>query len=153
MSTKRYFTAKEVISFTGVKYRQLNYWLEIGVIKCSGRISSGKGCPRLFKFRDLVEIRVVVALTQQGIRPSYLKGAISNLRKRMPKIEDSGIGSLKLFTDGTQVYFSKDSNGILESIDACGQLAFSFCIGAEITRMTSILDISSRPTRYIRKVS
>ncbi len=153
MPTKRYFTAKEVISLTGVKYRQLNYWLETGVIKCSGRISSGRGCPRLFKFKDLVEIRVVVALTQQGIRPSYLKNAISNLRKRMPKIDDDGIGSLKLFTDGTEVYFSKDSNGALESIDACGQLAFSFSIGVEIQRITNILSTSPRPARYIRKAS
>lgn len=150
MEIKRYFTSKEVISFTGVSYRRLDYWLSKGIVKCSGRSSCGRGSTRLYTFNNLIEVRAVKELVEQGMRLNSLKLCISQLRKHLPKISSSPLASVRLVTDGKTIFRILDEDR-LESMDEFGQFAFTFGIGDEILGLSKKVCERIRPIRYERQ--
>ncbi len=151
MKISRYFTAQEVIAFTGITYRRLDYWVRQGIIKASGRQKVGRGSPRLFVFRDIVEIRVALQLTEKGLRISALRECLKSIRKQLPKSK-APLASEKLVTDGKTVFRYVQGNGdVLESLDESGQFAFTFGLGEEVILAVKEIESSASSIRYKRK--
>lgn len=148
---KRYFTAKEVLAYTGITYRQLNYWVCEGIIRASGRSVVRRGYPRLFTFRDIVEIRVVKKLTSHGLKLSALKKCLRSIRKRLPKLE-APLASERLITNGHTLFRYLSDTDTLESLDEFGQFAFSFGLGEEIKAAINDVNKLPKPTRYCKKL-
>lgn len=65
-------------------YRRLDYWVIAGMIQPPGRPGAGRGSRRLFTFSGLLEIRVLVRLTQCGLRLAALRSSVKQFRKRIP---------------------------------------------------------------------
>lgn len=63
---ERAFTAERVLQLTGLSKRQLQYWEDTGLIRpsLSRPDARGRGRPRLYDFRDLVELRMAARLRQ-----------------------------------------------------------------------------------------
>ena len=140
-----YFTSKEVVRITGVSYRRLDYWIRKGIINSSGRKALGKGSNRLFTFKDLIEVRVVAALTAYGLKPSYLKSCIRNLRKTLPKDSDKSFSTSRFLTDGRKLFRAFSEGQQLESLDDFGQFMFAFGVNEEIQRVvTNAKDVNPR---------
>lgn len=150
MGINRYFTAQEVISCTGITYRRLDYWLRQEIIQASGRSKVRRGTPRLFTFRDLVEIRVALQLTEKGLKVSSLRECLLSIRRRLPKLE-APLASERLITDGKVVFRYVPDIGVLESLDEYGQFAFSFGVGEEIQAVVRELEKIPVPVRYKRR--
>ena len=151
MRIYRYFTAREVISFTGITYRRLDCWVNAGVVRASGRSKVKRGQPRLFTFRDIVEIRVVLKLIHHGLRLSLLKDCLKSVRKRIPEVE-SPLASEKLVTDGKKVFRYVPEIGALESFDEFGQFAFAFELGEEIKAVVEEIEKNPFPVRYVKSI-
>jgi uncharacterized protein (DUF433 family) len=84
MSTvvERAFTADRVLRLTGLTKRQLQYWEETGLIRpsYSRPDARGRGRPRLYDFRDLVELRTVAELRRHGISLQLVRKVRDYLR-------------------------------------------------------------------------
>ncbi len=66
---------------------------------------------RLYSFRDLVAIRVLVALRDAGIDPRGLRRVVEYLRKRKGLSATDALASTVLVTDGHDVYEADEING------------------------------------------
>lgn len=148
----RYFTSKEVIAITGVTYRRLDLWVRREIIRPSKRGANGKGSRRLFTFSDVVEVRTLKSLTDNGVRLAALVKCVQRLRADLAGADGSSVSSARLVTDGHTVFRYIAPQDKLESLDEFGQFAFAFGLGDEIaslTRISAKLDRSSRysPTR------
>lgn len=56
------FTTKEAQRLSGLSPRRLQYWDETDFIRPSVAARGGRGLPRLYSFRDLVQLRVAAQL-------------------------------------------------------------------------------------------
>ncbi len=63
---ERAFTADRVLQLTGLSKRKLQYWEDTGLIRpsLSRPDARGRGRPRLYDFRDLVELQTAARLRQ-----------------------------------------------------------------------------------------
>ena len=59
--------ATTVCEITGVSYRQLDYWINSGLITVSGRNTKGSGTVRLLSYRDALNLSIIKALIDEGI--------------------------------------------------------------------------------------
>jgi DNA-binding transcriptional MerR regulator len=149
MVVARYFSSKEVLEATGIRYRQLDYWIRCGIVCASGRAATGNGSRRLFTFTDLVEVRAVQKLTASGMRPKALKKCILHLRAHLPQLISSRLGSYKFVTDGKSVFIVLSENTV-EDISKSGQFCFAFGIDEEMGHVTRFVQMHKRPHRYQR---
>lgn len=132
---------------TNVSYRRLDYWVRTGIIHSSGRPSAGRGSRRFFTFADLVEVRVLVRLTQSGLQLSALRNSLKQFRKKMPELMNAPLSSLRLITDGKTLFRYVPDGEKLESLDEFGQFAFAFDVGEEAFQLREAVISMKRPIR------
>ena len=62
------FTSKQASYLTGCTSHQLRYWDKVKLVSPSIQSSNGKpGVPKLYSFRDIVSLRVVKTLLDNGM--------------------------------------------------------------------------------------
>lgn len=126
------FTAQQACRLTDCTAHQLRYWDRVGLIQPSIQGTGGRpGKRRLYSFRDLVALRVVKSLLDNGMSVQRVRRAWDYLRRTADM--DSHLAEVKLVTDGQSIFKVASDEG--ELIDALreGQLAFFVAID-EITR-------------------
>jgi DNA-binding transcriptional MerR regulator len=126
------FTAQQASRLTGCTQHQLRYWDRVDLVRPSVQGTGGKpGIRRLYSFRDLVALRVVRSLLDNGMSVQRVRRAWDYLRRNADM--DSHLSEVKLVTDGSTIFrvASRDE----ELLDALreGQLAFFVAID-NITR-------------------
>lgn len=117
------FTAEQACKLTNCTPHQLRYWDRVGLVTPSIQNTGGRpGVRRLYSFRDLVALRVVRSLLDNGMSLQRVRRAWDYLRRNGDM--DSHLGHLKLVTDGTTIFGLGSRDG--EVMDALreGQLAF-----------------------------
>jgi DNA-binding transcriptional MerR regulator len=126
------FTAQQASRLTSCTAHQLRYWDRVGLVKPSIQGTGGRpGRRRLYSFRDLVALRVVRSLLDNGMSVQRVRRAWDYLRRTADM--DRHLSDVQLVTDGTSLFAI--SEGEVELLDAIrqGQLAF-FGTLEEITR-------------------
>lgn len=126
------FTADQACRLSGCTHHQLRYWDRVGLVAPSVQGSGGRpGVRRLYSFRDLVALRVVRSLLDNGMSLQRVRRAWDYLR-REGAMEDH-LAQVKLVTDGQSIFtISNDDGEILDALRQ-GQLAFFVAID-EIAR-------------------
>jgi DNA-binding transcriptional MerR regulator len=66
------YTVKRVLAITHVSYQTLNLWAKTGLIQPSITKAAGSGTERVYSFRDLVALKVIVALRSAGVTTKSL---------------------------------------------------------------------------------
>ncbi|HSM02598.1 MAG TPA: MerR family transcriptional regulator [Acidimicrobiia bacterium] len=126
------FTAQQACRLTDCTAHQLRYWDRVGLVQPSIQGTGGRpGKRRLYSFRDLVALRVIKSLLDNGMSVQRVRRAWDYLRRTADM--DSHLAEVKLVTDGQSIFKVASDEG--ELIDALreGQLAFFVAID-EITR-------------------
>lgn len=121
------FTADQATKLTGCTHHQLRYWDRVNLVSPSIQRTGGRpGVPRLYSFRDLVALRVVRSLLDNGMSLQRIRRAWDYLRRNGSM--DDHLSSVTLVTDGTSIFQVGSSDG--ELLDALreGQLAFFVAI-------------------------
>ncbi len=67
------FTASELAWLTGISEEQFRHWTATGIIRASDRDGSAEQIGRLFTLADLVAVRAVKELREQGVPLSGLR--------------------------------------------------------------------------------
>jgi len=126
------FTAEQACRLTNCTHHQLRYWDRVGLVKPSIQTTGGRpGVRRLYSFRDLVALRVVRSLLDNGMSLQRVRRAWDYLR-REGEMEDH-LADVKLVTDGLTIFQVSSDEGELMDALRKGQLAFFVAID-EIAR-------------------
>lgn len=117
------FTAQQASRLTNCTPHQLRYWDNVGLVKPSIQGTGGRpGVRRLYSFRDLVALRVVRALLDNGMSVQRVRRAWGYLRRNADF--DEQLSSVRLVSDGRSIFHvSDDESEILDALRE-GQLAF-----------------------------
>lgn len=121
------FSTREARALTGVSLRRLQYWDETGFIRPSVAAREGRGSPRLYSFRDLVQLRIVARLRNQL--------SLQALRKLKDALDvDAPFATIRfaLLPGGDVVYLGPA--GLPESARRPGQITLTFDIELEEIR-------------------
>ena len=126
------FTAQQACQFTGCTPHQLRYWDRVDLLRPSIQSTGGRpGRRRLYSFRDLVALRVVKSLLDNGMSVQRVRRAWDYLRRSADM--DAHLSEVRLVTDGQSIFrVASDEGELLDALRE-GQLAFFVAIN-EITR-------------------
>lgn len=126
------FTADQASRLSGCTHHQLRYWDRVGLVSPSVQNTGGRpGVRRLYSFRDLVALRVVRSLLDNGMSLQRVRRAWDYLRREGGM--DDHLAQVKLITDGQSIFkVSRDDGELLDALRE-GQLAFFVAID-EIAR-------------------
>lgn len=121
------FTAEQACRLTNCTHHQLRYWDRVGLVKPSVQRSGGRpGVRRLYSFRDLVALRVVRSLLDNGMSLQRVRRAWDYLRREGGM--ENHLSEVKLVTDGQTIFrVSSDEGEILDALRE-GQLSFFVAI-------------------------
>ncbi len=104
------FTAAQAARLSGCTVSQLRHWARSGLV--------APGAPdATYGFRDLVALRVVRSMLDAGLPSARVRVALAAVRDA-----GSDLSSLRLITDGRNVWACHDDGQILDALRA-GQLA------------------------------
>lgn len=78
------FRTRDVVELVGVSRRQLQYWIQTGLIRPAARTPGGH---HRFAFRDLVSLRAARRLLDAGVPLQRLRRSIHALRRALPAVE------------------------------------------------------------------
>lgn len=126
------FTAQQASKLTSCTHHQLRYWDRVGLLSPTIQGTGGRpGIRRLYSFRDLVALRVVKSLLDNGMSLQRVRRAWDYLRRNAAM--DQHLAEVKLVTDGSTIFRVAHDDG--ELLDALreGQLSFFVAID-EIAR-------------------
>lgn len=126
------FTAQQACRLTGCTPHQLRYWDRVRLVEPSLQQTGGRpGRRRLYSFRDLVALRVVRSLLDNGMSVQRVRRAWDYLRRTADM--DGHLAGVKLITDGQSIFrVASDEDELIDALRE-GQLAFFVAIDS-ITR-------------------
>ena len=126
------FTAQQASRLTGCTAHQLRYWDRVKLVIPTIQSTGGRpGRRRFYSFRDLVALRVVKSLLDNGMSVQRVRRAWDYLRRTAEM--DRHLAEVQLVTDGQSIFrIASDEDELLDALRE-GQLAFFVAIN-EITR-------------------
>lgn len=117
------FTAAQACQLTSCTPHQLRYWDKVGLVTPSIQTTDGRpGRRRIYSFRDLVGLRVVKSLLDNGLSIQRVRRAWDYLRRTGDM--DDHLAEVRLVTDGQSIFaVAHDDAELLDALRQ-GQLAF-----------------------------
>jgi tetratricopeptide (TPR) repeat protein len=91
------FGPRDVQRILGLTAKQLDYWDRLRLV--SPQIDQGN---RFYDFRDLIGLRTVKQLTEQGVPANRLQRALRALREKLSKVEEP-LAKLRVLSDGKEI--------------------------------------------------
>ena len=126
------FTAEQTCRLSNCTHHQLRYWDRVGLVSPSIQGTGGRpGVRRLYSFRDLIALRVVRSLLDNGMSLQRVRRAWDYLRREGGM--EGHLSDVKLVTDGHSIFRVSNDDGELMDALREGQLAFFVAID-EIAR-------------------
>ncbi|MFV1963084.1 MAG: helix-turn-helix domain-containing protein [Acidimicrobiia bacterium] len=126
------FTAEQTCRLSNCTHHQLRYWDRVGLVSPSIQGTGGRpGVRRLYSFRDLIALRVVRSLLDNGMSLQRVRRAWDYLRREGGM--EGHLSDVKLVTDGQTIFRISNDDGELMDALREGQLAFFVAID-EIAR-------------------
>lgn len=115
------FTSKQACYLSGCTSHQLRYWDKVNLVNPSIQSSNGKpGVPKMYSFRDIVALRVIKTLLDNGM-------SIQRVRRAWRYLSRNGdlskhLSEVKLHADNNTIYIEEDDY-VLDALKS-GQLTF-----------------------------
>ena len=97
------YNTSTVAKVLDVSLRKLGYWDKQNLVKPSISSAGGRGSRRLYSFLDVVELRTVQALRDDGISLQKIRKAVAFLRGKLSMTERP-LANLKFITDGVSIF-------------------------------------------------
>ena len=152
------FTTREVIQFTGITPRQLQWWDERGIV-----VPAREGHRRLYSMEDLAEVAVICELRRRGFSLQRVRKVMRFLQREFSKRlaeTVSGTSEYHLLTDGKTLYLETSARQIVDILKNSRQPMLSICltdavrqVRAEIRAKKNSSSLTNRPFHKARKVS
>ena len=152
------FTSREVIEFTGITPRQLQWWDERGVVS-----PAREGHRRLYSMEDLAEVAVICELRRKGFSLQRVRKVMRFLQgefgKRLAQTV-SGVSEYHLLTDGRTLYLETSPRQIVDILKNARQPVLAVCLSdavkqvrAEVRGKKTNAKAKSRSLRKVEQAS
>ena len=143
------FTSRQVVAFTGISPRQLQWWDEQGIVS-----PSREGRRRLYSLDDLAEISIIWELRRKGFSLQRVRAVLRFLQREFGKrlvqtiqAEKQNSGSdVHLLTDGRRIYVETSPQEMVDILKDARQPIFSVCLTDAVRRIQSSLS-GRKPAR------
>jgi DNA-binding transcriptional MerR regulator len=151
LNLKKTYSSREVAALTGLTARQLQWWDTHRLVKStvsSHRTEAGGFTERRYSPVDLFELVALADLRRRGLSVHKIRVLLDTLRRRFGiRLFDAigGGGSIKLLTDGRDVYARTDTGQFFNLLRAPSQPLL--VIGEEDRLKELTLRMRSRPRR------
>jgi len=126
------FSSEDVQRIVGLTAKQLEYWDRLRLV--SPRKEQGN---RFYDFRDLISLRTVKQLVEEGVPANRLRRALTALRERLSHIQ-APLAELRIFSDGRDILVER-GGARLEPLS--GQFALNF----ETSELNETASVIPRP--------
>lgn len=118
------YSTRSAARISGLSIDMVNYLHRHGIVRISQGKRKGRGIARNYRYTDLLLLRLLSRLLDQGISVLRLKKCLTALQRRGEDL--TLLASKRLVaTDGHDVYFG--SRDVLEKLGT-GQMAFAFVL-------------------------
>ena len=117
MGTTERFSAEEVQRIVGLTEKQLEYWDRLRLVS-----PQREGGTRFYDFRDLIGLRTVKQLVEEGVPASRLRRALAALREKLSHPQ-APLSELRVLSDGKDILVER-GGARLEPLS--GQFALNF---------------------------
>ena len=77
------YSGKKAAEIVGITYRQLDYWARTDLVRPSVADAAGSGSRRRYSYRDLLELKVIKSLLDNGIRLESVREVFDYLRTQL----------------------------------------------------------------------
>jgi DNA-binding transcriptional MerR regulator len=130
---KNCFTSNEVIAFTGITPRQLQWWDERGVVK-----PEREGHRRMYSIEQLTEVAVICRLRRKGFSLQGVRKVMRFLDREFGK----GLAQIvarnseyHLLTDGTHLYLETSARQIVDILKNSSQPILGICLSDTVRQI------------------
>ena len=106
------YSAKLTADVVGITYRQLDYWARTELIAPSLVQASGSGSRRLYSYDDLVRLKVIKRLLDNGIKLEKVRAVFDYIRNELG--ED--ISSANLVIDGANAAIVRSQDDLIDAL-------------------------------------
>ncbi len=107
------FSGKKAADIVGITYRQLDYWARTDLIRPSLADAKGSGSRRRYSYRDLLELKLVKTLLDDGIKLESIREAFGYLREQLG--ED--LSTAKLVIAGNSAVLVRENDELVDVVN------------------------------------
>src|ERR1700689_2366763 len=127
------FTTREVIQFTGITPRQLQWWDERGIV-----VPARDGHRRLYSMEDLAEVAVICELRRKSFSLQRVRRVMRFLQREFGKRlaeTVSGASEYHLLTDGKTLYLETSARQIVDILKNARQPMLTICLSDTVRQV------------------
>lgn len=117
------FNTKQAVGLTEVTKRQMEYWDQTGLVRPSVRPAAGRGSRRLYSYADLLALKTVKGLKEDGVSLQRVRKCVRYLRRYLRDVSRP-LSFCTLVTDGETACLAEDEQTLLDTVRRPGQHAF-----------------------------
>ena len=104
------YSGHRTAEIVGITYRQLDYWARTDLIRPSLADARGSGTRRRYSYRDLLQLRVIKALLDAGIRLQLIRDVFEYMEDQL----DEDVTQVNLVIQGTSVMVRRGEDEIID---------------------------------------
>ena len=132
------YNAEQAACLSGCSPRQLRYWKDTGLVQPARiEISEGGARKERYDFRNLVELRTVVAMLKGGVSLQKIRRTLAYLRQNTDYSRP--LAECKLVTDGSTIFEICDSaDSVLDTLRR-GQVALCIALDGIVEELSARL--------------
>ncbi len=136
------FTSSQVVRFTGITLRQLQWWDERGMV-----VPRRQGHRRLYSMEDLAEIAVICELRQRGFSLQRVRKVMVFLQRELGKRlyqSASSNSQIHLLTDGKNIFIKDSPESIVDVLKNSRQPILAVCLSDTVQRIQAGIRVDSQ---------
>jgi DNA-binding transcriptional MerR regulator len=145
------FTSREVIDYTGITARQLQWWDERRVV-----VPAREGHRRVYSMEDLAEIAVICELRRKGFSLQRVRKVMRFLQREFGKRlaqTVSGASEYHLLTDGRTLYLETSPRQIVDILKNARQPVLAICLSDAVRQVRAeVLGKKSNASAVVRSI-
>ena len=107
------YSGKRAADIVGISYRQLDYWARTDLIRPSLADAHGSGSRRRYTYRDLLELKLVKTLLDNGIKLESIRDAFSLMRDQL----GDDVSSAKLVIAGNSAVLVRENAELIDVVN------------------------------------
>src|SRR5437764_278425 len=133
----RSFTSREVVSLTGITFRQLQWWDERRIV-----VPARDGRRRLYSDEDMAEVAVICELRRCGFSLQRVRKVMRFLQREFSKrLAETVTGSsdYHLLTDGRSLYLETSARQIVDILKNSRQPMLTICLSDTVRQVRAVI--------------
>lgn len=106
------FSSPQTMEIVGITYRQLDYWTRTGLVTSTAQVAVGSGSRRRYSYNDLLELKLIKRLLDEGIALQRVREVFDYLRDELGE----NVASADLVINGNKSLLVRTDEQILDAL-------------------------------------